>query len=294
MPTALTDVLRPPPGAESLPPFAAGWPDGPYLVYVDDDRAVNWSDDLEELHEESTRDHFIDVWTRNAVLGALAPAIRPGSVVADVGCSTGYLLEDLHARYRDATLVGADLVAAGLRKAHASVPDAALVLADATRLPFEDASLDAIASINVLEHVPDDAGALAEFQRVLKPGALAAVVVPAGPGLYDYYDRMLGHERRYALGELPGRARAAGLEVVRDAHLGWTLYPAFWAKKKLNRRRHPNPSAAEVERLVAGDISSTERSRIGRAAVEIERRALARGLRAPFGIRDLVVLRRPA
>jgi SAM-dependent methyltransferase len=292
MPTALTDVLRPPPGAESLPPFAGGWPDGPYLAYVNDDAEVNWSDDLEELHEESTRDHFIDVWTRNAVLAALAPAIRPGSVVADVGCSTGYLLEDLRARHPDATLVGADLVAAGLRKAHESVPEAALVLADVTRLPFEDASVDAIASVNVLEHVPDDAGALAEFKRVLKPGALAAIVVPAGPGLYDYYDRMLGHERRYARGELPGRGRAAGLEVVSDAHLGWTLYPAFWAKKKLNRRRHPNRSAQEVERLVAGDISSTEQSRIGRAATALEERALSRGLRAPFGIRDFVVLRR--
>jgi hypothetical protein len=126
----------------------------------------------------------------------------------------------------------------------------------------------------------------------VRPGARAAIVVPAGPGLYDYYDRMLGHERRYAHGELPARARAAGLEVVADAHLGWTLYPAFWAKKKLNRRRHPNPSPPEVERLVAGDISSTERSRIGRAAVALEQRALARGVRAPFGIRDLVVARR--
>ena len=119
---------------------------------------------------------------------------------------------------------------------------------------------------------------------MLKPGALAAIVVPAAPTLYDYYDRMLGHERRYAHGELPRKARAAGLEVVRDAHLGWTLYPAFWAKKKLNRRRHPNPSPSELEQLVAGDIATTERSRIGFAATALERRALGRGLRAPFGI----------
>jgi SAM-dependent methyltransferase len=290
---ALRQVLRPLPGCADLPPFSAGWPSGPFLPFVDQPE-VNWSDDLEALHEESTRDHFLDVWTRHAALEAIAPAIRPGSVVADVGCSTGYLLEDLRARHPGALLIGADLVAAGLRKAHASVPEAALVLADATRLPFEDASLDAAASINVLEHVPDDAAALAELRRVLKPGALAVVVVPAGPGLYDYYDRMLGHERRYARGELPGRARAAGLDVVRDAHLGWTLYPAFWAKKKFNRRRHPDPAPAEVEALVAGDIASTERSRIGRAATALERCALARGLRAPFGIRDLVVIRRGA
>jgi SAM-dependent methyltransferase len=290
---ALRQVLRPPPGQAELPVFSQGWPDGPYLAYVDDPE-VNWSDELEEMHEESTRDHFIDVWTRRSVLDALAPAIPPDGVVADVGCSTGYLLEDLRAHHPGTLLVGADLVAAGLRKAHVSVPEAALVLADVTRLPFESASLDAVASINVLEHVPDDEAALAEIVRVLKPGAPAAIVVPAAPTLYDYYDRMLGHERRYRRGELAGKARAAGLQVVSDAHLGWTLYPAFWVKKKLNRRRHPNPSPDQVERLVAGDISSTERSRVGRAATTLERRALARGLRAPFGIRDLVVLRRPA
>src|SRR3954451_14990596 len=99
MTTALTDVLRPPPGAASLPAFAAGWPAGPYLAYVEDDAGVHRSHQLEALHEESTRDHFIDVWTRRSVLDALAPAIRPGSVVADVGCSTGSLLEDLRATH---------------------------------------------------------------------------------------------------------------------------------------------------------------------------------------------------
>jgi SAM-dependent methyltransferase len=288
----LRQVLQPPPGGAELPAFSRGWdPGGAFLSYVDQPQ-VNWSDDLEALHEESSRDHFIDVWTRRSVLDALAPAIGPRATVADVGCSTGYLLEDLRAHHPGALLIGADLVPAGLRKAHAAVPDAALVLADVTRLPFADASLDAVASVNVLEHVADDTGALREIARVLRPGGLAVVVVPAGPGLYDYYDRMLGHERRYARGELPARAVAAGLQVVRDAHLGWTLYPAFWAKKKLNRVRHPDPSAAEVQRLVAGDIAGTEASRVGRAATALERRLLSRGVRAPLGIRDLVVLRR--
>src|SRR5438477_265289 len=89
---------------------------------------VNWSDDLEALHEDSSRDHFIDVWTRRALLDAALPAVGNDGVVVDAGCSSGYLLEDLRAQRPGAMLIGVDLVAAGLRRAHVSVPDAQLLL----------------------------------------------------------------------------------------------------------------------------------------------------------------------
>ena len=57
-------------------------------------------------------------------------------------------------------------------------PGAAMVAADITRLPFEDASFDAILCIHVLEHVDDDRAAVAELRRVLAPSGWAAVMVP--------------------------------------------------------------------------------------------------------------------
>ena len=71
------------------------------------------------------------------------------------------------------------------------------------------------------------------------------IVVPVGPGNYDYYDRFLGHERRYASGELARKARAAGFEVLEDIHLGAPLYPAFWAVKQRNRRRYEHLAGRE-------------------------------------------------
>jgi SAM-dependent methyltransferase len=225
---------------------------------------------------------------------ARLPPLPSDSVIADLGCSTGYLLEDLARAYPGASLIGVDLVGSGLRKAHASVPEVRLVQADLCALPLADASVDAAVSANVLEHVADDRAALAELHRVLRPGARAVLVVPAGARIFDYYDRFLGHERRYGRGELAHKARAAGLDVVEDIHLGSVLYPAFWLVKQRNRLLHDDLRGAELEERVASDIARTRDSGAGRMACEIERALLDRGVRLPFGIRSLVVVRRPA
>jgi SAM-dependent methyltransferase len=294
---SVREALRPPPGVRELPVFERGWqaPDGsndPYISYVAGDQPVNWSEELEQLHEESTRDHFIDVWTRRSMLARLGP-MPANAVVADLGCSTGYLLEDLRSRYPHALLMGVDLIAGGLRKAHENVPDARLVQADVCALPFEDESVDAAVSANLLEHVPDDQKALTELCRILRPGACGVVVVPTGPGTYDYYDRFLGHERRYARGELASKARRAGLEVIDDVHLGSVLYPAFWLVKRLNRLRYADLEGEALESRVAANIANTSNSELGRLACNAEQGLLRRGIRLPFGIRGLTVVRRP-
>jgi SAM-dependent methyltransferase len=290
--------LRPPAGASALPDFDRGWrrDDGgtdPFISYVDGELAVNWSEDLEELHEESSREHFIDVWTRRSMLERLG-RVGGEAVIVDLGCSTGYLLEDLRAAYPHALLTGIDLVASGLHKAHRNVPDARLLQADACALPLHDATVDGLVSANLLEHIPDDRRALAEVARVLRPGARAVLVVPTGPGTYDYYDRFLGHERRYARGELAAKASAAGLEVLEDAHLGSLLYPAFWLVKQRNRRRWAHLDGEALQARVAADIAGTRDSRVGHVACSLERGLLAAGVHLPFGIRGLVVARRPS
>jgi SAM-dependent methyltransferase len=264
---------------------------GPYVSHVTGEQAVNWSDELEELHEESSRTHFIDVWTRRAMLARIG-SLPTAPTVIDIGCSTGYLLEDLRSEMPTARLIGVDLVAQGLRKAHENVPDAELIQADACALPLADMSVDAAVSANLLEHVPDDVRALREIARILRPGAHAVVVVPVGPGNYDYYDRFLGHERRYGRGELARKARAAGLAVLEDIHLGAPLYPAFWAVKQRNRRRFGHLNGQQLQAKVSDDIAHTQDAGLGRMACRVEERMLAYGIRLPFGIRGLTLLAR--
>jgi ubiquinone/menaquinone biosynthesis C-methylase UbiE len=264
----------------------------PFVSHVTPGHGAKWSAELEALHEESSRDHFIDVWTRRAMLARLGP-LGPCPTVLDLGCSSGYLLEDLQAAVPSAALIGVDLVAAGLRKAHENVPEAALLQADARSLPLEDESMDAVLSANLLEHVPDDKRALAEVHRILRRGARGVIVVPVGPSNYDYYDRFLGHERRYAKGEMARLANAAGFDVLEDIHLGAPLYPAFWLVKQRNRRRYADLAGAGLEARVRADIARTTDSALGRLACRLEERMLAAGVKMPFGIRGLTVLARP-
>jgi GT2 family glycosyltransferase/SAM-dependent methyltransferase len=66
-------------------------------------------------------------------------------------------------------------------------PRTRFVLADATDLPFPDASFDVVTFFDVLEHVVDDGRAAAEALRVLRPGGIVLVTSPSRRWRFPYY-----------------------------------------------------------------------------------------------------------
>jgi SAM-dependent methyltransferase len=78
---------------------------------------------------------------------------------------------------------------------------------------LEDASLDYIYSSNVLEHIENDVETLVGLRRLLRPGGLLFLYVPAFQSLYSAMDRAVGHVRRYDRTMLDQRLRAAGFTV---------------------------------------------------------------------------------
>src|SRR5947209_5469031 len=85
---------------------------------------------------------------------------------------------------------------------------------DATAMPFDDGSFDRVIAAEVLEHVPADQRALAEIARVLRPGGMLAVTVPAWlPERIcwrlsdDYHNTPGGHVRIYTRPELEAKLR---------------------------------------------------------------------------------------
>ncbi|GEM_PF-690179 len=108
-------------------------------------------------------------WLARARGALLPPPPRPGAALLDVGCGGG-LLAPHQPGYRH---VGVDLVGSALRvAARAGV---AGVHADSARLPFPDGAFAAVAAGEVLEHVDDLDGTVAEVCRVLAPGGTVVI-----------------------------------------------------------------------------------------------------------------------
>lgn len=91
----------------------------------------------------------------------------------------------------------------------------------------ETAAHSAVVAYNVLEHVPDDVGALRALAGLLRPGGRVVLVVPAFPSAMSRFDRAIGHQRRYRRRTLRAAAESAGLRVEVLHHvncvglLGW-------------------------------------------------------------------------
>jgi len=119
---------------------------------------------------------------------------QPGARALDLCCGTGDLLRALEAACGHAVL-GCDFSHAMLQQARHKQPHAALMEADALRLPFGDGSLDLIAIAFGFRNLADHRAGLVEMRRVLKAGGTLAILEFSRPparlwrALYGFYSR---------------------------------------------------------------------------------------------------------
>jgi SAM-dependent methyltransferase len=171
------------------------------------------------------------------------------------------------------------------------VPDIPLLQFDLVKCPLPDDSVDVAVLLNVLEHIEDDAAAVRQLYRIVKPGGAVVMEVPAGPHLYDVYDKVLMHFRRYQLSGLRRLLEGSGFTVAHASSLGAFLYPAFRYVKKRNRRYLEAPEEVQKE-VVARAIKKSGRNRLCEALMWVEG-VVRRWLPLPFGIRCLATCIKP-
>jgi len=99
-------------------------------------------------------------------------------------------------------------------------------------VPLPDRSLDYLTALDVLEHIPDDAAAVRGFARLLRPGGLAVVTVPAGMALWSDWDVVLHHQRRYSRQALCALFGPGDWEILHVNHTNVFAYPAVWLLRR--------------------------------------------------------------
>lgn len=172
------------------------------------------------LHGEQ---HWWIAGMRHVVSAVSGPA--QGRVL-DIGCGPGWDLIEMPEGARGI----------GLDRSAAHVFYRPLVLGSAAQLPFEDEVFDRVHALDLLDQREvQPASALLEMHRVLRPGGLAVLRVPAYAWLQGPHDEYWGGERRFGRGQLGELVRSAGLEIHRLTYANTLFFPAAMISRLLAR-----------------------------------------------------------
>lgn len=209
----------------------------------------------------------------------LPKAQRP--TILDLGCGTGVVSRELSQWSEPISLDMSPLALRFCQERNLTRP----VLARSERLPLQDGQVDAVVALDILEHVENDIAAFAEASRVLRPGGIVILSVPAFRSLWGPHDVALMHHRRYRKAEVKARLQEAGLEPIRISYSVFFLFPVVVGLRVLEKRKKGPAKASLIpvpewmNRALIG-LQSVEASMI--AAVPL-----------PWGSSVIAVARKP-
>ena len=255
-------------------------------------------DDLLDLTSRVEATHF---WFRGfrkfvtPAIGEMAGTRRDLRLL-DCGCGTGHNLASLlHPHGR---AFGFDLTPGGLL--HARALGFPIARADMSRIPFQSGRFDIVTSFDVFQYVHDDAAAMKEMARVLKPGGGLVVTAAALDVLRGGHAGTWPEVRRYTTGRMRTIVEGAGLKVRRLTYLFASLFPAMLAVRML-RRDVGQCRARDVEQGRDGSLDPSDdwEMKIPSAPINTAltwmlsgEAAISRHLPMPVGSSVLVVARK--
>ncbi len=252
----------------------------------------HWDDNLTLLHESAARngDHPMDLASRQLALQTLKSYV-PDGVVLDAGCSSGFLLQDIQRERPDLQLIGSVFLEPLLQRLALRLPKVPLLQFDLTQCPLPDACVDAVTCLNVLEHIENDKAAVSEIQRILKPGGVAHIEVPASPLYYDFFDEYLQHFRRYSSGSFRRLLSSAGFEILNFTHIGFLVFPMFLMVKFKNKLAVRLMADFNKEGALKALLRDSKQSSMLSALMRAELK-LGTITSFPIGVRLLAVVRK--
>lgn len=194
-------------------------------------------------------------WWYRGMRGVMSTMLGLGKVqgksahILDAGCGTGGNLHALQER-GFTNLVGFDLSSVALefcRKRGLT----RVRLGSITEIPYADSLFDLVISCDVVTDAGTDneARALDELYRVLKPGGRLFLNLPAYGFLRSEHDRATAVARRVTRGEIEGKLRQAGFRIKRATYWNTILFPVVLAVRLLRREKPDdldNPARSDI------------------------------------------------
>lgn len=191
-----------------------------------------------------------NAWLRFDVITRMMPAdVRD---VLEVGCGQGALGARLAQRY-DYLGVEPDESSCGVAKQRVAAMGRGEIR-QASVADLQDETFDLVCAFEVLEHIEDDAAAVAEWAARLRPGGWLLLSVPAHQSRFSAADEVVGHFRRYDPDAMTALLREAGFTDVTVRLYGMPLgYVLEAGRNAIGRRRLGKSAAAmSVEERTAG------------------------------------------
>ncbi len=198
-----------------------------------DDADVELEDSLDNLDDAA---NYAD-W----IVEMIEPYV--GGDIVEIGAGHGTMSERLA---RLGAVTASELSPRAAERLRERFAGSAISVAEgAADVVMGDEQFDSAVLINVLEHIPDDLGALSAIYRGLRPGGTVAVFVPAHELLYGHFDRAIGHQRRYRRSTLAQALTMAGFDLV---ELRYVNLPGFFAWFAVARVMHRTPTESSLAR----------------------------------------------
>jgi SAM-dependent methyltransferase len=216
---------------------------------------------------------------RNRCIAEAVGQWPPPGFILDVGGGNGYVAGGLiEAGHETVVLEPGD---EGARNARTFRNIPHVICATLQDAALKPASVPAIGLFDVLEHVDDDRGFVAEMRRILQPGGLVYVTVPAQQRLWAMDDVEAGHFRRYSTRQLASRFEAAGFDVLYVTYFFELLVAPVFLLRTL-----PGHLGLRGRRKVVSHYEAEHAARVGWLS-RMMRRLLERELRVIASRRTL-------
>jgi SAM-dependent methyltransferase len=219
------------------------------------------------------------------ILARYVAADAPRPRILDAGCGTGANLKLLES-YGHA--VGVDISEQAIAFCRQrGIPEDRVMQASVTKLPFREGYFDLAVSFDVICNIVDDVGAFAEIGRVLKPGGIFVVQLPAYQWLWSRHDVAVGHKWRYTAHNVRQKLARAGFVVERLTHVNTLFFPFVAARRFLDGRTLGDGHA------IRSEVTPLPRpiNRLLSAYYTTETRAAAR-IDLPYGLSVIAVARK--